>query len=97
MDKPPTSIKGALVLCYSFIDERHKPTGLCEHRVDGQLIGLASGLAICRYQDSSEVLLYFCDELWEMMTHAHHQAIDEAKDQAEFEYEGTSATWEQFE
>jgi hypothetical protein len=63
MEKPPASIKGAAVLCYSFIDERHKPTEICEHRVNGQQVAPASGLAICRYPNYSGVILYYCDEL----------------------------------
>jgi hypothetical protein len=94
MDKPPAAIKGASILCYSFIDQRHRPTGACAHRVDGELVGAASGLAVCRYGEDAGVILYYCDERWQVMTHAHHQTLDEAKDQAEFEYEGVSATWE---
>jgi hypothetical protein len=30
------------------------------------------------------------------LTHAHQETIDDAREQAEFEYEGINATWAQF-
>jgi hypothetical protein len=38
--------------------------------------------------------VFGCDECWSSVTDTWHPTIEEAKAQAEFEYEGATATWQ---
>ena len=93
MKRAPGIIGGAKVLLYATIDGRHRPTGGCRHFVGGGLMGPAAGLAICRHEGETAVYLFGCDEDWDTVTDSWHETLEEAKAQAEFEYEGVSATW----
>jgi len=39
------------------------------------------------------IFLIGCDSEWGVVTDTWHQDLDEAKDQAEYEYEGIRHTW----
>lgn len=52
-----------------------------------------AGLAICQYKNDDAFYLFGCDESWSSLTDTSHQSLGEAKEQAEFEYEGISRTW----
>jgi hypothetical protein len=89
----PSLVGGARVICYSPIDKRHRFTGACKQIVAGQLMGAMAGLAICQYDGEDAFYLFGCDAEWQTITDGWHQTLDEAKRQAEFEYEGISKTW----
>jgi len=89
----PPKIGGATVICYTPIDGRHRRTGNCRQIVAGVLQGAAAGLAICQYEGDDSFYLFGCDEDWQSVTDTWHQTLEDAKDQAEFEYEGVSSTW----
>jgi hypothetical protein len=93
MQPAPREIHGARVVCYSPIDHRHRHTGKCRHHVAGVFQGSASGLAICQYPGEDAYYLLGCNGEWEAITDTWHQTLEEAKSQAEFEYEGVAATW----
>ena len=57
------------------------------------MLGPAAALAICQYEGDSQYYLFYCDDEWNVRTDTCHQSLDDAKDQAEFEYEGVSALW----
>jgi hypothetical protein len=42
------------------------------------------------------VYLYSCDENWVPFTDTWHESVEEAKRQAEFEYVGSSVTWQKY-
>lgn len=81
------------MICYSPIDQRHRFTGACNQIVAGQLMGAMSGLAICQYAGDDAFYLFGCDSKWQTVTDTCHQTLDDAKHQAEFEYEGVTKTW----
>jgi len=81
------------VIRWSVIDERHRPTSSCQQVVDGELQGPAAGLAICRHDDEEACYLFGCDEEWNAVTDTWHETLEKALQQAEFEYEGVSETW----
>ena len=81
------------MICYAPIDERHRFTGNCKQVVDGRLMGAMAGLAIAQYDGATGFYLFGCDADWECVTDTLHQTLDDAKCQAEFEYEGVSQTW----
>ena len=93
MNAAPSQIGGANVICYTPIDGRHRHTGNCRQIVAGVLQGAAAGLAICQYEGEDSFYLFGCDENWQCVTDTWHQTLDDAKHQAEFEYEGVSGTW----
>ena len=94
MKPTPNRINGASVICYSLIDERHRHTGNCRQIVNGVLEGPAAGLAICQFDGDDAFYLFACDADWNSVTDTWHQSLDDAKAQAEFEYEGISRTWQ---
>jgi hypothetical protein len=92
--KPAPKIVGTFpVVCYSPIDERHRFTAKTRQIVRGELMGAMGGLAICQPPGSQEFYLFGCDVDWNVVTDTWHQSLDEAKEQAEYEYEGISKTW----
>ncbi len=93
MGPAPREIGGAKVICFTPIDERHRPTGNCKQIVAGVLRVPAAGLAICQYPGENCYYLFGCNATWESITDTWHQSLEEAKEQAEFEYRGVSATW----
>ncbi|HMB29561.1 MAG TPA: hypothetical protein VKS99_15735 [Blastocatellia bacterium] len=93
MKSAPRSIGGAKVICFTPIDSRHRHTGNCRQIVAGALQGAAAGLAICRYEGQDGYYLFGCNAEWDSVTDTWHQTLEEAKEQAEFEYEGVSETW----
>ena len=95
MRPAPRVIGGATVVCYTPIDGRHRPTGGCRHVVAGAPVGPLAGLAICRYADGDGFYLFGCDVAWRVMTDTWHPSVEEARAQAEFEYVGIMATWQQ--
>lgn len=90
----PNEIGGAKVICYTVIDERHQPTRNCKQIVAGVLQGPAAGLAICQYKGEKSFYLFGCDSEWHSVTDTSHDTLEDAKEQAEFEYEGVSETWQ---
>ncbi len=93
MKPPPAPINGAHVLWFTPIDKRHRHTGNCRQIVAGELQGPAEGLAICQYAGEDAFYLFGCDANWNATTDTCHRTVAEAKQQAEFEYEGVSHTW----
>ena len=90
----PRDVGGARVVMYTPIDERHRHTGNCRQIVADVLMGAAAGLAICKSEEEGAYYLFGCDENWQTLTDTWHQSLDDAKRQAEFEYEGVGATWQ---
>src|SRR5438874_677036 len=93
MKPVPKTVGTFRVVCYSPIDERHRFTAKTRQVVRGQLMGAMAGLPICQPTEAQEFYLFGCDADWNVVTDTWHQSLDEAKEQAEFEYEGVSKTW----
>lgn len=89
----PTVVGGAATVVYVRIGEGHRPTGGCRHSVGGRELGPVAGLAIGQYARDSGYYLFYCDADWNTLTDTYHDTLDDAKDQAEFEYEGVGASW----
>ena len=92
---PPRLLDGAAVVCFTPIDQRHRHTGNCRQIRDGAVQGPASGLAICQYPNETGYFLFGCDANWKVISDTCHQTLEDAKDQAEFEYSGVSSTWQE--
>jgi hypothetical protein len=81
------------LVCCSPIDERHRFTGACKQIVAGQAMGAMAGSMICFIEQEQAYYLYGCDRYWKTITDTWHSSVDDAKHQAEFEYDGISRTW----
>jgi hypothetical protein len=93
MKPAPKTIGAYRVVFYSPIDERHRFTSNTKQIVRGEVIGPMAGLAICKPTEAEELWLFGCDSDWNVITDTWHRSLDEAKKQAEFEYEGITKTW----
>jgi hypothetical protein len=95
MNAAPKQIGGAKVICFSPIDHRHRHKGNCRQIVAGVLQGPAAGLAVCQQEGDAYFYLFGCDAEWNGITDTCHKTLEEALQQAEFEYEGVSNTWQE--
>jgi hypothetical protein len=89
----PATVGGARVVCYTPIDSRHVKTGNTTHIVASEEAESPKGLAICQYEGDNAYYLFGCNEAWQSYTDTWHESLEDAKEQAEFEYTGTSTTW----
>ncbi|MGD0260392.1 MAG: hypothetical protein ABSD29_11280 [Verrucomicrobiota bacterium] len=86
-------IEGAKLILWTPIDDRHRATGGCRHYHDGQIAGVASWMAICRFDEGEACYLFRYHPDSNRYSDTFHESVEEAKHQAEFEYEGVSKTW----
>ena len=91
--RPPDHLSNARVLLYSPLDSRHKPIGTAPHAVHGHALGPVAGLAIGQYEGDPHVYLFYCTPDWQVITDTCHHGLEDARSQAEREYEGVRATW----
>ncbi|MEX2154342.1 MAG: hypothetical protein WD825_13465 [Gemmatimonadaceae bacterium] len=94
MDPAPEDIGGFEVICWTILDDRHEASGRAAHSVRGGRMSPPSGLAICKDDRGGAFYLFQCDDDWEPMSDSWHQTLDDAKNQAELEFTGSSDTWE---
>ena len=87
----PDVIGNSRVICYAVVN-LCLPTGNTKHYANGKLLRNAYGLAICEYKPNSYYLFY-CDDQWTAFSDTWHETIDDAKEQAEFEYTGIIDNW----
>jgi hypothetical protein len=90
---PPELGDNFRLICYTPIDQRHHFTDGCKQFVDGKKVGPMADLMICRCQTEDAFYLFGCDNNWNVITDTLHQFLEEAKEQAEFEYSGSTNTW----
>ena len=95
MELAPREIGGAKVICYSPIDHRHRHTDNCRQIVAGVLYESMAGLAICQYPGESCYYIFGCNSEWQEITDTWHETLEQAKEQAEFEYDGITPTWKE--
>ena len=91
MDPAPSELDGAKVLATAVVDETVRPTGATIHRGPDGVIPPASALAIV--MGEAGVYLFYCDREWQVLTDMWHSSVNNAKAQAEFEYDGISTLW----
>jgi death-on-curing protein len=91
----PELIHSLWVICYTSIDSRHRRTGNTRHLMGSTVLGRVARLAVCKSIEPNSVgyFLFGCDEQWNVLSDTWHGTLQDAKHQAEFEYEGVSETW----
>jgi hypothetical protein len=88
----PDIIGNAAVVCSAIVD-KSLPTGNTQHYGYGGLLGPAYGLAICRSKQAAGYYLFSCDSNWKEFADTWHETVEDAMEQAEFEYDGISDSW----
>lgn len=83
-----TELGGAKILKYLTLTLEQKRTGNTTHLIGEKEQIEFSGLAICQYGDEEGIYLFYCDSEWNVLTDTLHQTVQDAEDQALFEYEG---------
>lgn len=97
---PPDELGGEKVLRYASIDDDVRPTGATKHSygdlVDGEIVAggpLGPFAALAIQGDDSGYFLLYLDADGSPVTDTWHETLDDALEQAEFEYEGITAKW----
>jgi len=99
--KPPSELGGDQVLRFALIDQEVRATEATAHRsaeivngevVPGETMGEFAALAIVGGSHSGYFLLYLDGE-GDSVADTWHETIEDALEQAEFEYEGITAKW----
>ena len=88
----PRTIGSQEVVLTALIDETCQHTENCEHTFGGKVLGKAKWAAITKPDDAGSCYLYMCYPDGEL-TDTSHDSIEEAKEQAEWEYESISSKW----
>ncbi|HEY4326170.1 MAG TPA: hypothetical protein VGN20_19440 [Mucilaginibacter sp.] len=88
----PDVIGSANVICYAVVN-LCLPTYNTQHYANGELLGVAYGLVICKYENDDGCYLFYCDDQWVEFADTWHETTDDAKDQAEYEYAGITNNW----
>ena len=86
MINPLPVLDGAEVLYYVFLDGKRK-TDRCRHFINGKMLTSAFSLAICQYENDSEVYVFHCDENWKVMTDDFLGSVEDAFEQTKIQYE----------
>jgi len=94
MNPPPTELDGARVSLWSPIDSRHKKTAVIRLYADGQEQLDFAGIAIAAYKkEGSGAYVFYCDSSWEVLNDCAYADVEEAKKEAELQFEGLNSTW----
>ena len=88
----PKTIGNFDVLLSAMIDDTCKHTNNCTHEINGKVLGKANWAAITKPEKTGECYLFMCYED-NQLTDSAHESIEDAKEQAEWEYEGISNVW----
>jgi hypothetical protein len=92
-DPPPPLIGSDRVLAYAIISPSMIFTGRTIIYVDGKLLGPVPRLALCQDGDGPGVVLYHCDEIWEVFAVSGGGSPHEIKERAERAYVGLAGEW----
>ncbi len=91
---PPPVLDYARVLAYAVVDESviYSERGCLF--VDGKLPGPVPRLAICQKLGESEIMVFHCDNEWNVLGAAgRHSSLQDAKTAVERTYQGLSNKW----
>ena len=94
---PSAILDSAKVLAFAIVDETVTFFNRKALYVDGELLGVVPKLAICRYEDEIELMVFHCDNDWNVLgVTAGHVIIGEAIQYTERSYIGLSEKWVNF-
>jgi hypothetical protein len=93
IDEPPPVLDCARVIEYAEVDESVKHTGRITVYVEGKELGPVPRLAICQNSDEAGVLLFYCDNEWNVLGAGGAPSVEAAREYAEKAYSGISEKW----
>jgi len=73
--------------------ENHVPTGRTSHKVDGQTVETASELRVMPFSADQGFYLMHFNADGDELTDTYHESLDEALEQANFEFGVTPDEW----
>lgn len=76
------------------LGEGHQPTGKTRHYSGGTECPKPSELRIVQYLNDPGIYLFYCDDAGREVTDTYHDSVEQAKDQAEFEFKVKPTEWE---
>jgi hypothetical protein len=94
---PPLALDDAQVVAFLHVDQSIRLTGKLRLFAGRQLLGRVPNLAIARRHEARELLVFHCDEKWDVVAvqewngpaGAHVKTIDDVKGEMEEYYEGS--------
>lgn len=92
--QPTRTVDGSKVVCFARLDTGAQRTGKTLHVLMGGEFPAFHGLVIIEERPGGPYYLLYCDEYWQPLTDTWHETLEDARLQAEFEYEGISQAWE---
>lgn len=75
----------------------HRPTGKTQHFHGDELLPPPTELRIVQYSSDPGYYLFYCDDSGAELTDTYHDSVQEAMDQAEFEFGITAEEWSEVE
>lgn len=81
---------------YAILDESVKFTGRAVVMVGAQVIDPVPRLAICHNLYDDGILLFLCDNDWNVLGAGDYGTVENAKARAENAYAGASTKWQKF-
>jgi|SRR5688572_27551223 hypothetical protein len=101
MKPPPPALDNAKVLEYAIVDSSVRYSGRLQLFYGGKKVGPVPGLAICRDPGVDGLLLFHCDEDWNVLgaqiwnnpDRPVVSSLRDVKERAETYYPGISAKW----
>jgi hypothetical protein len=94
-DAPPPVLDRARVIAYAIVDDSVQWTGRQKLFVGENELGPVPRLALCQNVsgDLKDILIFHCNEQWEVLGCSGGPTIEAAKASAERAYKGITATW----
>ena len=90
---PPPVLNSVRVLAYAVVDDTVEYTGRLLIVVEGERLGRVPRLVIGQDFGTDEVMLFHCNEAWNVLAAGAYSSLDAAKAAAEAGYRGLSANW----
>jgi hypothetical protein len=94
-DAPPPVLDGARVLAYAILDASVQWTGRQKVLMGDKEVGPVPRLALCQNVggDLRDILIFHCNEQWDVLGCSGGATLDAAKASAERAYRGVTAKW----
>ncbi|MDJ0927511.1 MAG: hypothetical protein QNJ73_07645 [Gammaproteobacteria bacterium] len=94
LETSPEYLDGAKVICFAVFDETVKYTGATVTSFQGEEVNThTTRVAICRYEDEAEYLLFHCDDSWRVLGVGGDGDFTAVKHWAEKTYQRVSKLW----
>lgn len=91
--EPPFLLDSARVLMYAETGGRDTYTGKITVHADGGWLDPVPRLAICEDLVDGDILLFHCDDSWNVLAAGGGKTLEDVKHTAERAYAGVSAKW----